>query len=296
MKLHQSQQQEPDSESKESRGLPRWFAHSALDGWLVILAIFQFAILLFTVICFGHVSYWITLGSAVVSAALLCTNYFTIGHNFVHNPFFTSKTGNSLFSCFNSILIGAPVTLHRYYHFNHHRYDNAPIDSKTGERGDIGSTYRFGQTTGSEEPLLRYALLSYFRNDVPYLVRLALKKRHHGQMMADALSIALFLSIMGWLNLPGLLFVYFPLWFVGNVATQAQNYLEHHGGIAGDRHRNAVSCYSRWYNLIWFNNGYHQEHHLRPQVHWTRLAEVTPQLPPEHERRIVQGAHWFNVM
>ena len=53
----------------------------------------------------------------------------------------------------------------------------------------------------------------------------------------------------------------------------------------------SVSCYSRLYNFVWFNNGYHQEHHFRPQVHWTELPTLHPQMLPESERRVVRGWH-----
>ncbi len=277
-----------------SRTLHRIFKHSPRDGWLVVLALIQFIILVLGTLSFGKVTWLISLPLAITSAALLCTNYFTIAHNFVHNPFFRSERANSVFSCFNSMLLGAPESLHRVYHFNHHKYDNAAIDPRTGLRGDIGSTYRFGNSTGTEEPLLRYAILSFFRNDIPFLVRTIFKKRHHQLFIAESLSLLAMLITFGVLNPHGFLAFYLPVWLIGTIGSQAQNYLEHHGGTPGDREHNAVSCYSRFYNWIWFNNGYHQEHHFRPQVHWTRIAEVTPMLPPEEERCIVKGAHWLN--
>ena len=99
---------------------------------------------------------------------------------------------------------------------------------------------------------------------------------------------------MGVLNPRGLLLFYLPVWYFGNAAAQAENYLEHYGAIPGNRKTDSVSSYGRLYNLIWFNNGYHQEHHYRPQTHWTRVPEVRELLPPESERRVVRGAHWFN--
>jgi fatty acid desaturase len=102
------------------------------------------------------------------------------------------------------------------------------------------------------------------------------------------------LITIGILNLPGLVFFYLPVWYLGNAAAQAENYLEHHGAIPGNRKTDSVSSYGRLYNLIWFNNGYHQEHHYRPQLHWTRVPGLRALLPPESDRRVVRGAHWFN--
>jgi fatty acid desaturase len=47
--------------------------------------------------------------------------------------------------------------------------------------------------------------------------------------------------------------------------------------------------------LALFEFGYHQEHHYRPQVHWTRIPEVKKLLPSESQRRVVRWAHWFNL-
>ena len=38
--------------------------------------------------------------------------------------------------------------------------------------------------------------------------------------------------------------------------------------------RGTVSHYGRLYNLMFLNDGYHIEHHLRPSTHWTELPRV----------------------
>ena len=57
---------------------------------------------------------------------------------------------------------------------------------------------------------------------------------------------------------------------------------------------NAVSCYGRLYNAVTFNNGYHQEHHLRPAVHWTKIAALKKEMAPAQKRRIVPFSHMTN--
>jgi fatty acid desaturase len=53
------------------------------------------------------------------------------------------------------------------------------------------------------------------------------------------------------------------------------NYYEHHRATDPDnRLADSVSYYGRWYNLMMFNEGYHQEHHLKPHLHWTRRPQV----------------------
>lgn len=113
-------------------------------------------------------------------------------------------------------------------------------------------------------------------------------------VVLETVALAAFIVILYALNSKGFLFLFLPVWYLGHCSAQAENYLEHHGAIPGSRFTDSVSCYNALYNLIWFNNGYHQEHHYKPQIHWTKIPEVTSMLPPVLERRVVRGAHWFN--
>jgi hypothetical protein len=57
---------------------------------------------------------------------------------------------------------------------------------------------------------------------------------------------------------------YLPGYAIGLGLCYLQGHFEHvHGGT--------TSHYGRIYNLCFFNDGYHVEHHLRPGEHWTRL-------------------------
>lgn len=57
--------------------------------------------------------------------------------------------------------------------------------------------------------------------------------------------------------------VYLPGWVLGLGLCAVQGHYEHARGT--------VSCYGRLYNLLFFNDGFHVEHHARPRAHWTRL-------------------------
>jgi hypothetical protein len=47
-------------------------------------------------------------------------NSNTIAHNFVHRPFFRAKSANTVFSVYQSLLLGIPQTLWRQRHLAHH--------------------------------------------------------------------------------------------------------------------------------------------------------------------------------
>jgi fatty acid desaturase len=111
----------------------------------------------------------------------------------------------------------------------------------------------------------------------------------------QALELLFFIAVLLLIGLwdPLALGYLLGVFYLGQVLAAAENYVEHLDAVPGDRFKNAVSCYSPWYNQVWFNNGYHQEHHFRPSLHWTLLPTLKAELPPESERPVVQDAHWF---
>lgn len=250
---------------------------------LVALAVVQISLWILTLSFFNSLSILTLVALALLQAFLISTNFQVIAHNFIHHRFFQAKVLNSLFSVINSANLGAPSSLYFAHHMNHHRYNNGP--------GDRSSTWAHGQP-GSEESLWRYSLLSPLRTPMTVLYREA-RKTHPafpiyvevGFLLSALTGLALWSP---WASVYALAVVY-----VGQVLAAAENHLEHFGGRPGDARRGAVSCYSHWYNRIWFNNGYHQEHHFRPGLHWSDVPVLRPQLPHESERRVVSGAHWM---
>jgi hypothetical protein len=68
--------------------------------------------------------------------------------------------------------------------------------------------------------------------------------------------------------------VYIPGYVAGLGLCVLQGHFEHAGGT--------TSHYGRLYNWLFFNDGYHVEHHRRPGVHWTRLPSESA--PPDARR------------
>jgi hypothetical protein len=63
------------------------------------------------------------------------------------------------------------------------------------------------------------------------------------------------------------IWVYVPGYLCGLGLCAMHGYYEHARGT--------TSHYGRLYNLLFFNDGYHVEHHARPGLHWTRLPEYS---------------------
>ena len=60
--------------------------------------------------------------------------------------------------------------------------------------------------------------------------------------------------------------VYLPGYAAGLILCALHGHYEHEHGT--------TSHYGRVYNLLFFNDGYHAEHHARPGVHWSRLPQL----------------------
>ena len=70
------------------------------------------------------------------------------------------------------------------------------------------------------------------------------------------------------------LLIYLPGYGLGLLLCQLQGHFEH---AADDgRDLRGVSYYGALYNLLWFNDGYHAEHHHHPGEHWSRLPARRP--------------------
>ena len=175
-----------------------------------------------------------------------------------------------------------PQSLYRIHHLNHHRFNNHP-------EKDESSTYRHG-FGGKEENIIRYSFLGVLRTDLISLYKLASRqsKMVHLELFVLLLFI-FFLAIKSWLLV---LSYVLSVYLLGQVFALWENYCEHHLADFSDRKRDSVSCYHPVYNLLWFNNGFHQEHHFSPQIHWTQMESVREKLPKD--RMITKYCHLFH--
>jgi fatty acid desaturase len=254
--------------------------HSSKDSWLILLSLVQ--LLLLSLPFLVDLSGLALLGLTLLNVFLIGTNYQCVSHNFIHLPFFKSERLNQFFSVLNTINLGVPQSAYRIHHLQHHRYNNHP-------EYDESSTYRFGRN-GKEENIIRYSVLGVFRSDLASLIRKASEK--NSLVWIEIIGLVLFIAFCVFLNYELVILYLLPLYFLGQVFALWENYCEHHHANHSDRRRDSVSCYNRFYNFIWFNNGYHQEHHYAPQVHWTKIKEIRSELPKD--RVVVSGCHLWN--
>ncbi len=252
----------------------RFFRYSRWDALPALCGVGIVALILWTLVCFHSLPWWVLALSFWAVAWSYCWNMQCISHNFIHNPFFTNAWLNRAFSVLESVALGVPHVLYHHYHMNHH-FGDSDAKGPSGTTRDWSSIYRYGQGT-APEGFWRYCLLSFFRVEVGPVLRVAAR---HGraeliQTGVEAAALAGFWVVMAVVDWRYLVYFYLPSYYLGWVLSYAEGYLEHFGAQPGNPFANSVSSYNRLYNLLWFNNGYHQEHHWDPKVHWTQMADL----------------------
>lgn len=268
--------------------------HSPADALLVLAGVGHFAFLVWTFVAFNALPWWAVVVSFLAYAGMICWNLQCISHNFIHNSFFHQNRFNRLFGVLETLAIGMPHQLYHHYHMNHHWGDN-DARGPDGTTRDWSSIFRHSKDD-KPEPFWRYCLLSFFRVEVGPVLNVAMK---HGwknmvQVGVETFALGAFWAVMAWVNWQYFCFFYLPSFFLGWVLSYAEGYLEHYGARPGNEYANSVSSYNRLYNLLWFNNGYHQEHHWDPKRHWTKMRDLHQELRPHfevHGTRMLLGPH-----
>lgn len=208
-------------------------------------------------------------------------NGLVASHNFVHTPWFKSDLLNRFYLAINSINLGLPQAHYRYEHLIHHRYTN-DRPNQEGHTQDSTSIYANGKN-GQPENLISYSLLGLFRTDLIDSFRAICKKGEARQLGIELVVCGLGLAIYLLLSWHYFLLFYLPTFYLGWVLEHIENYYEHFGGTT-DRYANSTSYYGRLYNFLFCNEGYHQEHHLRPGVHWAKRPQIRQELWQDLDR------------
>lgn len=271
--------------------------NTRLDAVMLVLSIGQLVATLFLATNWRHFSVVGWVGSFVLLVFMMVYNIIVVSHLFTHVHWFESPLLNSLVSMLNSINIGQSVQAYQFTHVrNHHRFNNDP-KGPDGKTKDLSSTFQ-GSDDYDHDSVFRYAFLGAagtlvnVGRELLTVTRLwrvgkqdktllslasdypAKRARELRQIRLDRiahfLGIVLFFSI-SW---KWTLLCYLPAFYLSLALVNVQNYYEHYGAAPGNRLTDSVSYYGRLYNLLTFNDGYHQEHHLRPQAHWTTMPEV----------------------
>jgi fatty acid desaturase len=271
-----------------------FFRYNKADAFLALAGVGIVALIFWTFLGFHTLPWWVlTLGFIAIMWSY-CWNLQCISHNFIHNPYFSSVWLSRAFSVLETLALGVPHILYHHYHLNHHWGDN---DAKgpDGTTRDWSSIYRYGKGD-APEAFWKYCLVSFFRVEVGPVVRTVIRhgRQHVVQLIVETLVLAAFWLTMLLVDWRYFAFFYLPSYYFGWVLSYAEGYLEHYNAKPGNPYANSVSSYNRLYNFLWFNNGYHQEHHWDPKMHWTKMPQLHERLKPQLQAngtRIIRGPH-----
>ncbi|MFW6720409.1 fatty acid desaturase family protein [Streptomyces sp. MAR4 CNY-716] len=279
--------------------------HSRKDAILVAISVAQFAT------TFALAGTWELMPIAgriaggVLLTFMMAYNTIVVSHLFTHTPWFVSGKLNAVVSVINSANIGQSVQAYELTHVrNHHRHNNDR--PKEGEpTRDRSSTYRRGKN-GQHEPLPSYALRGAVDSVADRVMELAAvvrlwrvgageenllalasrkpdrRRRELLQLQADRAAHCLALAGLVVISWQWTVMVYLPAFFCALTLVNVQNYYRHYGANPDSRMTDSVSHYGRLYNLVTFNDGYHQEHHLSPATHWSKM----PVINARHQERL----------
>ena len=101
-----------------------FFRHHLADAVLAVSGVAQVAFLLFTFLAFPILPWWLVGVSFLTYSVLICWNLQCVSHNFIHNPFFTSRWLNRAVQRAGDAGPRRAARLYHHYHMNHHFGDN----------------------------------------------------------------------------------------------------------------------------------------------------------------------------
>jgi len=274
----------------------RIFAVSGWDAVPAALVVIQFALILAFALSWWRLN-WLERGLGLALYAFsVGWNLNSVAHNFIHNPFFTSKAANRVVSYLISWSLITPQTMYHYVHLWHHA-GNADYPDAAGRTVDPLSIYQFGADR-KPEPLWSYVFLQYFRDDDPFTLAKKIRSRRPrdaDQAMREFWTIVIVWGVFLIIAWPFALLGLFAS-YLGQCLSNLSGYYEHLGGKPDEPMAWGVSTYAPLYNFVFMNNGYHAEHHYRPRHHWTQMKALHLSIAEAQREKgvfVIGPAHWL---
>lgn len=269
------------------------FAYSRWDIVPVLAAVLQGVYLIALFIFFPRLPWWVLIILGLIYAVSISWNINGISHNFLHNPYFRSNALNRLFSLWESLVIGFSQVFYEYVHKRHH-VGNSDRQDEEGKTIDWLSIYRFGKNGEAENPWA-YTFLSYFRDDAAETFKVV-KEKSQDDARWGIFEVVCFISlvVLGFVLNWKFMLYFIPFYYLGQSLSSLNGYYRHYGGNPDVPLAWGVSSYDKFYNWLWFNNGYHAEHHYRPRWHWTKMQELHESIKEEQKQagvRVIRLPH-----
>lgn len=188
-------------------------------------------------------------------------------HNFAHCPVFHSKILNDIYGILLTILSGAPSSLYVPGHNEtHHRHLETEKD-----------VMRTTQMTYKHECLnillfFPTIFLNILKNDFIYMnEKRKLKKRIYYVYFIENTILHFLLLFLFSTSLSKMLSRYFIPTLIGKYMIVTLNILQHKGCDPNSKYAHSRNFTGYILNFLFFNNGFHTQHHNTPGLHWSKL-------------------------
>lgn len=274
------------------------FKHTKWDAAPVVAAIAHLFFNIYLIAGFHSRPLWLSVVLGCAYAVSISWNINSISHNFIHTPYFAARPLNYAFSLLESITIGFSQTYYHWIHMRHHS-GNSDKPNEKGETIDWLSIYRHGNN-GEPENVWSYTFLSFFRDDIGDIHRGVARTRPFDAKWGR-FELYAFFGVVGLALIYDWRAVLFfvPFYYFGNCLSSLNGYYEHLHGDPEEPIAWGVSSHNRFYNWLWFGNGYHAEHHYRPRTHWTKLRYFHEQIADQQEEagvHVISTCHALGFM
>ncbi len=267
------------------------FAHSKMDIIPVMAAFAHLAFDIWLIIGFAERPIWLSIILGCIYAVSISWNINGISHNFIHTPYFKPRWMNYAFSLLESLAIGFSQTYYHWVHMRHHT-GNSDRRDENGDTIDWLSIYRHGKD-GKPENVWSYTFMSFFRDDMSDLHNNIAKRKPFDAKWGKFELYAFFLMLAAAAAYDWKAVLFFvPFYYLGNCLSSLNGYYEHLNGNTETPIAWGVSSYNKFYNWLWFGNGYHAEHHYRPKTHWTRIRKFHEEIKDQQN---IAGVHVINT-
>ncbi len=272
------------------------FAHSWWDIIPVSMGLAHFAFQIWLFMAFPHLSWWALVPLGLLYSYCIAWNIESVSHNFTHYDYFTSHPLNRAFGLIESLAIGFSQQVYKTVHRRHH-IGNSDRPDAQGVTRDWYSIYRYGKG-GLAESVWTYALIGPFRGGNDIYGEMAKGGRKMNDVrwakFEDRAHYAWFL--LGFLLNWKFMLYFLPFYYLGHVFSMMVGYYEHYQANPDLPIAWGVSTYTRLYNLLWLNNGYHAEHHYRPRIHWTQMKKLHSAIMTEDHAQDIHVIRYSHLL